>query len=169
MKKKINMEVDTSALDQEIANYEKQLRQCYANKDSIMADLDSLDYDDKHFQRRKKDLEDRLYRTYDKMDEVEEFLMDARTKRMAILAEKISGENILKALVFFDKLYDKMSDTEKREFYEKLIAEVHVYEERQPNGQWLKSIVFKLPIIEHDMTLSLDNDRSVESIAKLSR
>lgn len=43
MKQKINMEMDTSALDQEIANYEKQLRQCYANKDSILADLDGLD------------------------------------------------------------------------------------------------------------------------------
>lgn len=41
MRQKINMEVDTSALDQEISAYEKQLRQCYSNKDSIMLDLDS--------------------------------------------------------------------------------------------------------------------------------
>ena len=33
IRSKINMEVDTSALDQEIANYEKQLRQLYHNKD----------------------------------------------------------------------------------------------------------------------------------------
>ena len=54
----------TSALDQEISAYEKQLRQCYSNKDAIMWDLDSLDYDDKHYKRRKADLDDRLYRTY---------------------------------------------------------------------------------------------------------
>ena len=35
IRSKINMEVDTSALDQEIANYEKQLRQLYHNKDTI--------------------------------------------------------------------------------------------------------------------------------------
>ena len=29
-----------------------------------------------------------------------------------------------KALIFFDKLYEKMSETEKRVFYEKLIKEV---------------------------------------------
>ncbi len=40
-----------------------------------------------------------------------------------------------KALIFFDKLYEKMSETEKRAFYEKLIKEVQVYEERQLNGQ----------------------------------
>ena len=53
---KINMEVDTSALDQEIANYEKQLRQLYHNKETILSDIDSLDYEDKHYQQRKTDL-----------------------------------------------------------------------------------------------------------------
>jgi len=55
IRSKINMEVDTSALDQEIANYEKQLRQLYHNKDTILSDIDSLDYEDKHYQRRKTD------------------------------------------------------------------------------------------------------------------
>ena len=163
------MEVDTSELDQEIANYEKQLRQCCSNKDAIIRDLDSLDYEDKHYQRRKNDLEDRLYRTYDKMDEMEDLLVDAKAKKRSILAEKVSGENIYKALIFFDKLYEKMSETERRQFYEKLLGEVNIYEERQPNGQWIKSVVFKLPIIEHDMELSLDNDDSVETVVCLNK
>ena len=61
-----------------------------------------------------------------------------------------------------------MSETERRQFYEKLLGEVNIYEERQPNGQWIKSVVFKLPIIEHDMELSLDNDDSVETVVLLS-
>ena len=36
MREKIDMEVDTSVLDQEIANYEKILRQCYTNKEVIL-------------------------------------------------------------------------------------------------------------------------------------
>ena len=120
-------------------------------------------------QRRKTDLEDRLYRTYDKMDDMESMLTEAKAKRRSVLAEKISGENIYKALIFFDQLYEKMSETEKRAFYEKLLYAVYVYEERQPNGQWIKSIEFKLPIIEHDMKLSLDNDNSVETVALLSK
>ena len=44
---------------------------------------------------------------------------------------------------------------------ESLISEIHIYEERQPNGQWLKSIKFKLPIIEEDMEMSLDSDTPV--------
>ncbi|MBP3198027.1 MAG: hypothetical protein J6N21_13610 [Butyrivibrio sp.] len=40
---------------------------------------------------------------------------------------------------------------------------VQIYEERKENGQWLKSIEFKLPIIEKEFTLSLDNDTQNES------
>ena len=52
---------------------------------------------------------------------------------------------------------------------ESLISEIHIYEERQPNGQWLKSIKFKLPIIEEDMEMSLDNDSHVEVVGALVR
>ena len=167
MRQKINTEVDTSSLDREIETYEKQLKQCASNVESIMSDLDSLDYEDKHFARRKKDLENRLNRNYDKMDEVESLLSDARAKKRSILTDKVSGENIYKALIFFDRLYEKMTETERRNFYEKLIKEIQIYEERQPNGQWLKSVEFKLPIIEHDMKMSLDNSDSIETVVLL--
>ena len=70
---------------------------------------------------------------------------------------------------FVSKLYSVMDDQEKRQLMESLISEIQIYEERQPNGQWLKSIKFKLPIIEEDMSLSLDNDENVETVALLSR
>ena len=50
-----------------------------------------------------------------------------------------------------------------------MILEIQIYEERQPNGQWLKSIKFKLPIIEQDMNLSLDNDKHVETVVLMSK
>ena len=46
---------------------------------------------------------------------------------------------------------------------------VEIYEEEQPNGQWLKSITFKLPIIPHDMEISLDNGSHVETVVLLSQ
>ena len=169
IRSKINMEVDTSALDQEIANYEKQLRQLYHNKDTILTDIDSLDYEDKHYQRRKTDLENRLYKTYDKIDKAEELLISAKTKKRALLADKITGDNIYKALIFFDKLYAQMNEAEKREFLSQLVDNVQIYEERKENGQWLKSIEFKLPIIEKEFILGLDNDTQNETVVLLSK
>ena len=165
---KINMEVDTSALDQEIENYKIQLRKLYHNKDTILSDMDSLDYEDKHYQRRKTDLENHLYKTYDKIDDAEELLVSAKAKKRSLLADKITGDNIYKALVFFDKLYAQMNEAEKREFLSQLVDNVQIYEERKENGQWLKSIEFKLPIIEKEFTLSLDNDTQNETVVMLS-
>ena len=100
---------------QEIENYKIQLRKLYHNKDTILSDMDSIDYEDRHYQRRKTDLENHLYKTYDKIDEAE-----------------------------------------KREFLSQLVDNVQIYEERKENGQWLKSIEFKLPIIEKEFALSLE-------------
>lgn len=37
------------------------------------------------------------------------------------------------------------------------------------NGQWLKSIRFKLPIIENDLSIGLDNGNQVETVVQLVR
>ena len=169
IRNKINMEVDTSALDQEIENYKIQLRKLYHNKDTILSDMDSLDYEDKHYQRRKTDLENHLYKTYDKIDDEEELLVSAKAKKRSLLADKITGDNIYKALVLFDKLYAQMNEAEKREFLSQLVDNVQIYEERKENGQWLKSIEFKLPIIEKEFTLSLDNDTQNGTVVLLSQ
>ena len=129
------MKVDTTAIEQEIAAYEKQLRQHYSTKSRLMEEIDSLDPDD------------RLYKMYD----------------------KITGDNIYKILICFDKFYATMTEAERRRLVEILIDEVQICPERQPNGQWLKSVRFKLPIIDHDLELSLDNKDRVETVCALSK
>ena len=169
MQEKINRKVDTAAIDQELANYEKQLRQHYAVKSKLAEEIDSLDPDDKHYIKRKADLDDRLYRMYDKIEDVESKQIEARAKKQTIEAEKLTGDNIYKVLIYFEKLYSAMNETERRQLMETLISEIQVYEDRQPSGQWLKSIKFKLPIIEEDMDLSLDNNEHVETCVLLGR
>ena len=168
MQEKINMKVDTAAIDQEIANYEKQLRQHYSVKAKLAEEIDSLDPDDRHYVRRKADLDDRLYKMYDKIEDTESLLIAARAKKQAIEAEKLTGNNIYKVLIYFEKLYSVMNDVERRQLIEALISDIQVYPERQANGQWLKSIKFKLPIIEEDMSISLDNEEQVETVVLLT-
>lgn len=169
MQEKINMKVDTTAIDQEIENYEKQLRQNFSIKSKLMEEIDNLNPDDRHYIRRKADLDDRLYRMYDKIEELESQLIAARAKKKSIEAEKITGDNIYKVLIYFDKLYFAMNDVERRQLIEALIDEIQIYEERKPNGQWLKSIRFKLPIIEKDLSIGLDNDEHVECVVMLTK
>lgn len=107
--------------------------------------------------------------TVSKWKPTESLLIEARAKKTAIETEKLTADNIYKVLIYFDKLYAVMDEQERRQLMESLISEIHIFEERKPNGQWLKSIKFKLLIIEEDMEISLDNDTQVESVVLLSR
>lgn len=169
MQDKINMQVDTTAIEQELANYEKQLRQAYGVKSKLIEEIDSLDPDDRHYINRKADLDNRLYNMYDKIEGIENQLIAARAKKQSIEAEKLTSDNIYKVLIYFEKLYAVMNESERRQLIEALVSEIQIYEERQPNGQWIKSIKFKLPIIEEDMDICLDNDEHVETVVLMSR
>ena len=62
-----------------------------------------------------------------------------------------------------------MNEAERREFLTQFIEKVEIYEEEQENGQWLKSIEFKLPIISKDMKIGLDNGSHIETVVSLSK
>ncbi len=78
-------------------------------------------------------------------------------------------DNIYKILNSFDIKYIVMDEAKRRHLMECLIDEIQFCEERQPNGQWLRSIRFKLPIIDEDMSLSLDNDSYIETVCLLCK
>ena len=66
-----------------------------------------------------------------------------------------------------------MNEEEQRKLMETLIEEIQIYEERQTSGQWLKSITFRLPIIDSDMSMpignGLDSASHVETIVLLQK
>ena len=169
MQEKINMKVDTTAINQEIKAMEKQLKQSYAVKRKTLEEIEALDPDGRHYKRLKADLDDRLYRMYDKIDDQEQSLIEAKAKKQSIESQKVTGDNIYKILIYFDKLYKLMNEEEQRKLMETLIEEIQIYEERQPSGQWLKSITFRLPIIEKDMIISVNMSRLSASFLKLDR
>ena len=114
-----------------------------------------------------------MYRMYDKIDDQEQSLIEARAKKQSIESEKVTGDNIYKILIYFDKFYKLMNEEEQRKLMETLIEEIQIYEERQPSGQWLKSITFRLPIIDSDMSMpignGLDSDSHVETVVLMTK
>ena len=166
---KINMKVDTSAIEQEIANHENKLRQFYSVKSKLIEEIDSLDPDDRHYIQRKADLDDRLYRMYDKIEDEETKLVASRAKKKSIEADKMTADNIYKILIYFKDLYATMTPEERRAVMEELISEIQIYDDRQSNGQWLKSIVFKLPILSEPIDIGLDNGTHMEAVILLSK
>ena len=66
-------------------------------KKQTLEEIEMLDPDDRHYNRRKADLDDRLYRMYDKIDDLEQSLIEARAKKHSIESEKVTGDNIYKS------------------------------------------------------------------------
>ena len=57
-----------------------------------------------------------------------------------------SGNNVYQFLLYFDKLYDKFTDAEKKTFLSSFIEQVDSFEEEQPDGRILKHIKFRFPV-----------------------
>jgi site-specific DNA recombinase len=169
MRKRIKSTVDTTALDAQIKELKAQLRKAYNRKEAINDDIEKLDIEDKHYLRRKKDLEENLYKLYDKIDETEDLLLDAQAKHQAIVADKISEYNIYKALTFFDRYLPDMSDEECREFIMQFIERIDLFEERQNDGRWISEIKFKLPWLPNQTIISCDNKNALETVVLMSR
>ena len=93
-----------------------------------------------------------------------------KTRIFNIEQDKITGKNVYKYLLYFDKFYDSFTDMEKKEFMNLLVERVDLYEEEQPDGRFLKHIKFRFPIFYDDKEIeeiSLDNETTLECVVRL--
>ena len=84
----------------------------------------------------------------------------------------VSGDNVYQFLLFFDKLYDRFTDMEKKTFMKSFLEEVNIYEEEQEDGRILKSLKFRFPVFFNNQELyelDWDNESTVETVCLLSR
>lgn len=70
-------------------------------------------------------------------------------------------------LLYFDKLYDKFTDAEKKEFLSSFVERVDIYEDELPNGRFLRHIKFKFPVFYNGQEIdemSWDKESTVETV-----
>lgn len=134
--------------------------------------MDNLDISDKMYDRKYQDMQDRLNGLYDEIERLESLIDDIVSRKEYIRQQKISEDGVYQYLLYFDKLYDKFTDMEKKEFMNSFVERVDIYEDEQPNGRFLKHIKFKFPVFfdgEEIQELSWDNETTVETVVLLSR
>ena len=169
MKKKSIFQIDTKEIDEVINKHLAKIRQLTGTKASLINQIDSLNFEDKHYDRKYTDLNLRLDAIYDQLEYAEMQLNDSGKRKEAILEEKITSDNIYKILVNFNSLYTVLSDIDKKRLLNELIEEIQIYDEKTEKSTWIKSVVFKLPLIDYDIDFSLDNKDNVEALTLLSR
>ena len=169
---KIGSRIDTEEIEKEIEGLEKQHRQLTGAKARLGQQMDSLDIMDKFYEKKYQDMETRLYRLYDEIEGVENSIEEVKNRLLNIRQQKISEENVYQFLLYFDKLYDKFTDLEKKEFLNSFVEQVDIYEQEQPDGRFLKHIKFRFPVYFGDretQELCWDNKSTAETVVLLSK
>ena len=175
IKAKINARIDTDEIDTEIASLQKRLRQLTGAKDRIGRSIDSLDYLDSCYDNKYVDLQKRLDDIYIEINAAEAEIAELKEKADNIRRNKISEEKVYEFLLLFDILYDKMTDAEKKEVLASFIERVDIFPEPKENGQILKSITFRIPIVfdgdtGNQVSISFPNENvTVETVTLITR
>ena len=171
IEKRIGVQTDTTAIDKELANYESKLKEVDLNKARLEREIDNLPIYARFRERKIHDMTLRLDALYDTIVELEERIEDAKLRKSSIEMETITLDNIYKLMLNFGKLYDIISDEEKKSLITYLIKEIQIY----PNGeseQPLKSIEFNFPIYRDGQEvrrLLWEKGNTVETVVLLSK
>ena len=134
--------------------------------------MDNLSVSDEYYDRKYEDMQVRLDKLYDEIEEIETFIEAVETRLYNIKQEKISGDNVYQFLLFFDNLYDKFTDMEKKIFMKSFLEEGNIYEAEQEDGRILRSLKFRFPVFFNEQELyelDWDNESTVESVLLMRR
>lgn len=172
IQEKLHEKVDVSSLEAEREQVKGELVQVIGAKKKLVLMLDILDMNDRHYERKYQDMQERLDNLYDRISELEETLSDVETKISASCGEQITGKQVYQFLLEFDMIYGKMTDLEKKEFMRTFVRTIELYPERDDSGRIIKQISFKFPVYydgcEGD-TILLLNENTVETVVLLSK
>ena len=134
--------------------------------------MDNLSVSDEYYDKKYEDMQVRLDKLYDEIEEIETFIEAVETRLYNIKQEKISGDNVYQFLLFFDDLYDRFTDMEKKIFMKSFLEEGNIYEAEQEDGRILRSLKFRFPVFFNEQELyelDWDNESTVESVLLMRR
>jgi site-specific DNA recombinase len=135
-------------------------------------DGDNLSVSDEYYDKKYEDMQVRLDKLYDEIEEIDNFIEVVETRLYNIKQEKISGDNVYQFLLFFDNLYDRFTDMEKKIFMKSFLEEGNIYEAEQEDGRILRSLKFRFPVFFNEQELyelDWDNESTVESVLLMRR
>ena len=171
IKNQIGHKTDVSEIDAELDNYHKLIKKLEKSKSNLEKDIDAIYDDDKHAERKRQDMNNRLNKIYEEIYNIEDMIIDCEKKKEAAKQDVLTKENVFKMLLVFDKIFDKMNDADKRKLLESMIAEVHLH----PKDTWqegknpIKEIKYAFPVSQEVMEALRENVASVETVVLLSK
>ena len=167
---KIGSAVDTEDMEKQIAVLQGQLKQAFGTKSRLERQMDTLDINDAHYDRKILDLQRRYDEQYDTIEDIEVQIGELQGQIRSIQQEKISGNNIYRLLLAFDEVYHSATEAEQKEFMKAFIERIEMFPEKRKDGSWIRKIVFNFPVPvdgEEVKELPLETETTVETVCLL--
>lgn len=172
LEQKINSKIDVTEIEKEIDALNKTRNQLIGAKGRLGQQMDSLDINDRFYNQKYNDMEERLNHLYEEIESVDNSLDVLKNRIINAQQNKLSAESVYCILSYFDKLYDKFTDKEKKQFMNAFIERVDIFPEKQENGRILKHIKFRFPVYYDGKMvdeLSWDKKSNAECVVLMSQ
>ena len=167
--------IDTREIERELDTALKAQRQASGLQRKLESELDNLDVTDTHYDRKYESLNRRLDDAFDAAEEADRKISDCKARLEAVKREGLSRESIYESLRLFDKLYDKMSDLDKKRFAKSFISSIDLYPDKKRKGGCpIKTVHFAFPVSYNGETVydvsppDFNNDETIVLLQKLN-
>ena len=109
---------------------------------------------------------------YELIEDMETQLAEIQGQIDDIHQEKITADNIYHLLLAFDEVYNAATEVEQKEFMRAFIERIDIFPEKQPNGNWIRNIVFAFPVPYNGKEIRefpLESQSTVEAVLLLTK
>ncbi|KPU43470.1 transposon gamma-delta resolvase [Oxobacter pfennigii] len=172
IKDKINSKIDTAQLEENLETLKKSYRQENTAKNKLAQQIDGLDVMDSSYERKYKDMQERLNKFYERIDSIEIEMEEVKTRIQNVKLDRLNSDGIYNILKMFDQFYDEFTDFEKQEFIKSFVEKIEIYPEELEDGRILKNIKFRFPVFFNGSEvseISWDKESTVETVCLLHR
>lgn len=171
--------VDTEEVENRIEMLNVELRKALFLRDKL--ELKQMQIpQDRFFDENYDRIERQLSKIYADVAGIREKIESAEDQLEAIRKTALTKEKIYEGLLLFNKIYDKISDYEKKKLLRSFIEKIEIYPEKnRKNGCYIKSIDFLFPVfydgrkvyqirVPEDCPFSALSESHVETIVLMS-
>lgn len=166
---KLQIEVDSKGIEEEIQKYKLSLKDAILNKNRLEEEIDNMPGDIKNRESKIDKLNQRLYTLYDKIEQLEEKIENCNAKMLSLQNEELTLENVKSLLENFNKIYDVITEQERKQLIRYLFNRIDLYPDFS-SEKLIKSVELNFRIhndqkvIHNILSQEIDNSAMIKDL-----
>lgn len=165
-------ETDTVELTSDLDKLKDSRKRIMIAKSKIESQMDNLDVFDEFYEQKYDDLQNRLDSFYLQIKDVDTDIDKTKRAIEAAKGEQISVDTIIKFIEAVKGEFDIMPYELEKVVMNFFLERVELFEERQSDGRYVKSIHFRFPVLYKGVEtqeIGWDTEKHVETVILLHR